>query len=254
MALDLFLTPFLTGLALALLLPVLGCYLRLRQQWLASLAYAQMAAAGALVATVAAAPALFGGLVAACLAGFLRPLSARRLSGMAGDVLLLLGGWALSVLLVATWPQAERLGHSLFDGQLYFAGERELWLAATALLVALSLLHRGHRVLMLAQLFPDFHRLRGRPMWPSQLGFDVLAALCLAVATLGLGVMAVFALAFIPPWLAFRRQRNWWQAIGRAVSLAVLAYSLAFGFALRLDLPFGPVLALLLVIGGVFIA
>ena len=37
---DLFLLPFLTGLCLALILPVLGCFLRLRDEWLAALAYA----------------------------------------------------------------------------------------------------------------------------------------------------------------------------------------------------------------------
>ena len=46
---DLFLMPFLTGLGLALLLPVLGCFLRLRDEWLAALAYAHVAAAGALL-------------------------------------------------------------------------------------------------------------------------------------------------------------------------------------------------------------
>ena len=35
---DLFLLPFLTGLGLALVLPVLGCFLRLRDEWLAALA------------------------------------------------------------------------------------------------------------------------------------------------------------------------------------------------------------------------
>ncbi len=254
MAFDLFLLPFLTGLALAVFLPVLGCYLRLRQQWLAGLAYAQMAAAGALAASFLAWPAVLGGLLAAGGAGLLRPLSARRLSGIAGDVLLLLGAWSFSVLLVASWPQAERLGHSLFDGQLYFAGERELGLALLALLTVLAVLYRGHRALLLAQLLPDFQRLRGQALWPSQVGFDVLAALALAVATLGLGVMAVFALAFIPAWLAFARQRHWSQAVGRAVLLSVVAYGLAFLLALYLDLPFGPLLALLLVVGGVLIA
>ena len=47
---DLFLLPFLTGLGLALVLPVLGCFLRLRDEWLAALAYAHVAAAGALLA------------------------------------------------------------------------------------------------------------------------------------------------------------------------------------------------------------
>ena len=43
---DLFLLPFLTGLCLALILPALGCFLRLRDEWLAALAYAHVAAAG----------------------------------------------------------------------------------------------------------------------------------------------------------------------------------------------------------------
>ncbi|KAB2921217.1 MAG: ABC transporter, partial [Dechloromonas sp.] len=47
---ELFLVPFLTGLLLAVVLPLLGCYLRLRDEWLAALAYAHVTAAGALAA------------------------------------------------------------------------------------------------------------------------------------------------------------------------------------------------------------
>ena len=43
----LFRVPFLTGLLLAGLLPLIGMYLRLRGEWLAALAFAQMASAGA---------------------------------------------------------------------------------------------------------------------------------------------------------------------------------------------------------------
>ena len=39
---DIFLIPFLTGLCLALALPILGCFLRLRDEWLAALAYARV--------------------------------------------------------------------------------------------------------------------------------------------------------------------------------------------------------------------
>ena len=52
MSTEIFLIPFLTGLGFAILLPVLGCYLRLRDEWLAALAYAHVAAAGALLALV----------------------------------------------------------------------------------------------------------------------------------------------------------------------------------------------------------
>ena len=58
---ELFLLPFLTGLGLAVLLPVLGCYLRLRDEWLAALAYANVAAAGALLGLVGGLPPAAGG-------------------------------------------------------------------------------------------------------------------------------------------------------------------------------------------------
>ena len=53
MSSEIFLIPFLTGLGFAILLPVLGSYLRLRDEWLAALAYSHVAAAGALLALVA---------------------------------------------------------------------------------------------------------------------------------------------------------------------------------------------------------
>ena len=57
-----FLQPFLTGLAFAILLPLLGAYLRLRDEWLAALAFAQTAAAGSLLALLAGLPLMLGGL------------------------------------------------------------------------------------------------------------------------------------------------------------------------------------------------
>ena len=94
----------------------------------------------------------------------------------------------------------------------------------------------------------------GLPAWPTQAGFDLLAALVLAVATLSLGVMGAFALIYIPPWLAFRRAGNWRAGLRRAVLIGVLAYVGAFALALGFDQPFGPVLAILLVGVGLLIA
>ena len=106
---DLFLIPFLTGLGLAVLLPLLGCYLRLRDEWLAALAYSHVAAAGALLALVGGLPPALGGIAAAGLAGTGKRLFAARLAGGAAYALLLLGGWAVSVLMAANQPMAERL-------------------------------------------------------------------------------------------------------------------------------------------------
>lgn len=254
MTTDLFLIPFLTGLAFAILLPILGCYLRLRDEWLAALAYSHVAAVGSLLALVVGLAPIVGGLAAAGLAGVGRRLFSRRLSGGAGDVLLLLGGWAGAILIAANEPTAERLGHALFDGQLYFAGVEQLATVAAGGLLALLILRALSAKLLLARIYPDLFRLRGLPAWPTQLGFDLLAALCLALATMSLGVMGAFALVFIPPWLAFRRAANWRAGVRLALVIACVSYVAAFALALGLDQPFGPVLAILLVLVGLLVA
>ena len=261
---DLFLIPFLTGLGLAVLLPLLGCYLRLRDEWLAALAYSHVAAAGALLALVGGLPPGPGGIAAAGLdvfggepaglAGTGRRLFAVRLAGGAAYALLLLGGWAVSVLMAANQPMAERLGHALFDGQLYFSGSDQLWLVALGVPAALLVLRWLSAHLLLAHTYPDFFRIRGLRAWPTQIGFDLLAALALAVATMSLGVMGAFALVFIPPWLAFRRAGNWRSGLLWSLSVGIAAYLGAFALALWLDQPFGPILAILLVALGLIVA
>lgn len=251
---ELFLVPFLTGLCLAIVLPLLGCYLRLRDEWLAALAYSHVAAAGALIALVAALPPALGGMAAAGLAGAGKRFLSGKLAGGASYALLLLGGWAVAVLLAANHPLAERLGHALFDGQLYFSGGDQLGLVAGGGLIALLILRRLAKNLLLAHVYPDFFRLRGLHAWPTHSGFDLLAALLLALATMSMGVMGAFALVFIPPWLAFRRAGNWRSGLLLALVIGIAAYIAAFLLALALDQPFGPVLALLLIVMGLVIA
>jgi zinc transport system permease protein len=251
---EIFLIPFLTGLGLAVLLPLLGCYLRLRDEWLAALAYSHVAAAGALLALVVGMAPAIGGVAAAGLAGAGKRLVSRRLSGGASYALLLLGGWAVAVLLAANHPMAERLGHALFDGQLYFAGIEQLWLVSLYGLLALLVLRALSSHLLLAHVYPDFFRIRGIRTWPTQTGFDLLVALALALATMSMGVMGAFALVFIPPWLAFRRGRNWRLGLLLALAIGVFSYIAAFLAALGLDQPFGPVLAVLLIVIGLVIA
>ena len=244
---ELFLIPFLTGLGLAIFLPLLGCYLRLRDEWLAALAYAHVAAAGALLALVGGLAPVIGGMAAAGLAGLGKRFFAVRLTGGASYALLFLGGWSVAVLVAANQPLAERLGHAMFDGQLYFADGSQLALVAVAGLIGLLILRLLSQHLLLAHVYPDFFRVRGMKAWPIQSGFDVLAALLLALATMNMGVMGAFALVFIPPWLAFRRARNWRGGLWLAVLIGVLSYLAAFMIALGFDQPFGPILALLLI-------
>ena len=251
---DLFVLPFLTGLCLALVLPVLGCFLRLRDEWLAALAYAHVAAAGALLALIGGVMPALGGMAAAALAGGGKRLFAGRLAGGAAFALLLLGGWAVAVLLAANQPLAEQLGHSLFDGQLYFSGVAQLALVAPWSLFAAVALVLLSRHLLLARVYPDYFTARRLRAWPVVLGFDLLAALTLALATMTMGVMGGFALVFVPAWISFRRAHSWRKGMLLAVVIGVAGYGAAFLLALGLDQPFGPVLALLLIAVGLIIA
>ncbi|MDD2742961.1 MAG: metal ABC transporter permease [Rhodocyclaceae bacterium] len=254
---QLFLIPFLTGLCLAVALPLLGCFLRLRDEWLAALAYAHVAAAGALLALIAGFVPMLGGMGAAALVGGGKQFFAQRIERSAGGAafaLLLLGGWALAVLLAANQPLAERLGHALFDGQLYFSGSDNLYLILPWCLLLIPALFWLSRQLLLARLYPDYFQARHLPVWPVVTGFDLLAALTLALATMTLGVMGSFALVFVPPWIVFRRARSWHQGLLLAALIGVLGYVAAFAIALGFDQPFGPVLALLLIAIGLVVA
>ena len=251
---ELFLTPFLNGLLLAVLLPLLGCYLRLRDEWLAALAYAHVAAAGALLGLMLGVAPVLGGGLAAAAAGVGKQLLARRLVGGAAYPVLLLAGWSLAVLIAANQPMAERLGHALFDGQLYFSENSQLLGGLLWTLISLLLLAWFSKRLLLSHLYPDFFRLRGLAAWPVQTGFDLVAAISLAMATMTMGVMGAFALVFVPPWLAFRRASCWQNGLWLALLIALFSYVTAFALALYCDQPFGPVLALILVIAGLFFA
>ncbi len=251
---DIFLIPFLTGLCLALALPILGCFLRLRDEWLAALAYAHVAAAGALLALVGGMAPAIGGMGAAALAGAGKRFFSKRLAGGAAFALMLLGGWALAVLLAANQPLAERLGHALFDGQLYFSGSDNLYFVLPWCLFSIPLLAWLSRQLLLARIYPDYFHAQHLPAWPVLSGFDLLAALTLALATMTLGVMGGFALVFVPPWIVFRRARSWHSGLLLSSLIGSVGYVAAFAIALGLDQPFGPVLALLLIAVGLLIA
>ncbi|NTV10131.1 MAG: ABC transporter [Zoogloea sp.] len=240
--------PFLTGLLFAALLPLLGMYLRLRNEWLAALAFAQTASAGALAAMALDWPMLAGGLAAAVLSAGIKGLPGR--AGESGYAMLMLAGWGAGVLLVANHPLAEQVGHALFDGQLYFAGSEHLMAAAACLVLTVPALARLSRPLLLARFFPAFFRARGLAERPRLMAFDLLTGLAVALATMSLGVMAAFSLVFIPPMVAWRWAGSWRAGLWIAAGVGVAGYVVAFGLALVLDQPFGPICGLLLVAVG----
>lgn len=254
----LFRLPFAVGLLLALVLPLLGTLLLLRDEWLAALGFAHLAAAGALLGLAAGLPALLGGIAAATAGGIAKGLG--RAQGNAVYGFMILAGWAGLLLIAANSGLGERLGHALIEGQLYFAGPLDLAAAILLMLASALALPWLMPRLLRARLLPQHAAANAaanpalgpaaRQRW--HLGFDLLGATAMAIATASIGVMAAFALVLAPAWLAFRIAPSWRWALVIAVAIGVLGYCTAFVLALLLDQPFAPVLvtALLVIIIG----
>lgn len=238
----LFLQPFVTGLIFAVALPVLGMYLRLREEWLAALSFAQLAAAGSLAAAIVELPVVAGGLIVSCAAAAFKSWLSR--GGNNGYAVLMVAGWGAAVLMLANVPAADHVGHALFDGQLYFTGASNLWSAAGFAVVGGLALAWLNRPLLLERVFPDFYRASGQSARHFHLLFDFLVAAGLALATASIGVMAAFALVFVPTMVAYQWGRNWRRSLGIAVGVSGVAYVVAFQTALMWDQPFGPVLVI----------
>jgi zinc/manganese transport system permease protein len=239
-----FLWPLLTGAIFAALLPVLGMYLRLRQEWLAALAFAQVAAAGSLGGAILGIPPQVGALACTCTAAAFKGWLAK--TGNNGYALLMITGWAVAILMLANVPIAEHLGHALFDGQLYFTGVTHFAFGAGFLAVLAAVLPWLSRKLLLERMFPDFFRASGLSARKFHLIFDLLVAAGLALATASIGVFGAFGLVFVPSMIAYWIGPNWRGALWVAVGISLLAYAAAFALALALDQPFGPVLVLVL--------
>lgn len=106
--------PFLAGLLLAGVLPVLGVLLMLRDEWLAALGLAHLAAAGALLGIALGIPALFGAGLGACAGGMAKSLTGIRGNGAYAFMILI--GWSGLMLVAANAPGGEALGYALIDG------------------------------------------------------------------------------------------------------------------------------------------
>jgi len=241
--------PFLVGLLLAFIMPPLGCYIRLRDEWLAALALSQMAAAGALFAGLIGLPPLVGAFGVAGLAGVLKGRLSR-----AGNDLYAFGisaGWAAVLLAAANITHGDEISHGLTDGQLYFATSGHLIGASLLLVVAVLVLATSSRRLLVARLMPERYTANQAPVWPLNMMFDLLVAAAIAVTTTAIGVIGTFTLIFVPASLVFRVSSGWRRAIVFSAAIGLASYVPAFAGAILLDQPFGPVfVAALLVAGG----
>ncbi|WP_295542458.1 metal ABC transporter permease [uncultured Thiohalocapsa sp.] len=248
----LFRLPFAVGLLLAVVLPLLGALLMLRDEWLAALGYAHLAAAGALLGLAAGLPAVVGGLAAAAGGGAVKGAGGGRGNAVYG--FMILGGWAALLLIGANTALGEQLGHALVEGQLYFAGPVDLAAAlALALTAAVALPWLIPRLLR-ARLLPQHDTANRLPARRWHLGFDLLAAAGMAAGTASMGLMGAFALVLVPAWISFRVAASWrWSLMWCAV-VGALGYVVAFGAALVLDQPFSPVLVAVLLAAAAGVA
>jgi zinc transport system permease protein len=247
----LFLAPFVNGLLLAILLALVGPYSRMRGEWLASLGVAQAAAAGLLLGVLLGGSATAGALLAAAVAALAKAMLGRQ-SGNDAYAVMLLVGWSAALLLAANTARGEDLSRALLEGQLYFTGTPELARIAILLAIVVVTLAVLSRQLLLGSLFPDRLVDSRRPAARYDLAFDVLVAVSLALAASVVGVMAAFALVFIPAWIAFRVASSWRAAVIWSLALGTVAYAGSFAIAILFDQPYGPVLvaALLVVSTG----
>lgn len=246
----LFRLPLAVGLLVAVSLPLLGVLLMLRDEWLAALGLAHLAAASGLVGLALHVPAVAGGAVGAMAGAVAKSVLGSR--GNTAYAFMILAGWSLTLLVAANTTLGSAMGHALVDGQLLFAGTVQLGAAAGLLLVTgVALPWLMSRVIR-ARFFPRYEKANRLPAWRWHLGFDVLVALGMAVGVGTVGLMGAFALVFVPPWLAFRIATGWRAALVISTGYGVAAFVIAFAASLALDQPFGPVLVGVL-LGGALV-
>ena len=244
----LFRVPFANGLLLAFLLPLLGAHLRLRNEWLSALGLAQVTAAGGVSAVLLGIHPLAGALGAAVLAAGVKGRAAR--SGNDVYAVLLFFGWSAALLGAANSTRGEELSHSLLEGQLYFTTWANLGAALALVTVVATAGTWLSKRLLLEHFFPESLAANGASPWKLHLAFDLLVAFSVALATESIGVMATFALVFLPPWVSFRIAASWKRALVHCAGFSVTAYVVAFVLAIVLDQPFGPMLVGALVAGS----
>ncbi|MFO7786744.1 MAG: metal ABC transporter permease [Halospina sp.] len=242
---ELFGAPFLTGALLSISLALLGCFLRLRDEWLAALGLPHMAAAGGVLGMALGLPVLVGSALATGAAAAIKSL----LPGGSNShyALMLILGWGAALMLSANVHQGSVIAEGLLRGQLYFSSHGHLYGALALLLAVLAGLKWLTRRLLTERFFPDHFPANGQARWPHGLVYHGCVVAAVVLGTQAMGAFPVFALLFIPPWVAFALARGWRQGVIASVLLALGLYVAAFLVAIGVDQPFGPTLALMLV-------
>jgi len=243
----LFLVPFLNGLLLAAALPVLGVYARLRGEWLASLGIGQAAAAGVVLGAFAGLPLAASAVAIALVAAGAKTMLGRG-NGEDTYAVMLLAGWSVALLLAANTAHGDDLSRALLQGQIYFTGLSHLAGIAGVTVAVAACLPAISRRLLLGRFFPEYFQANGVTNPRHALVFDMLVAMALALAASVVGVMAAFAVVFVPPWIAFPFAHGWRRTVAWAAGLGASAHVVSFALALALDQPYGPVVVAVLLV------
>jgi len=255
---ELFRIPLIGGALLAVSLPLLGAYLRMRSEWLAALGLSNMAAAGAALAVVLHLPVLLVSFVVVAICSGLKLVLIHTGSKRRGNdyyAFLIIFGWSLLILFSSLGHDALVLAQSLVDGQLFFIDSSKLILTLSFVVLLIVILPLISRKLLIERFFLDYFSANLASPWPHRILFELLVIIAVVISTTSIGVMSTFALMFIPPLIAFTFINGWKVAILLSSIIGLVSYLGSFVLALTLDLPFGPtqVIVLSLALGGFFV-
>jgi zinc transport system permease protein len=247
-----FIIPFFSGLIISIILSAIGVLLRLRNEWLAALGFAHLAGASALIGLAVHVPAVIGATLGATLGAVIKAVG--RFRGNTVYALMILAGWSITLLVAANTTLGSVMGHAMVEGQLYFANYLQFSAAVLLAVATITGLYWLVPIVVRSRFFPGHDAADHQEVKLWYLAFDLLAALSMAIATGIVGLMAAFALVFIPPWLAFRLGRHWKQTMAISIGFGTAGYIFSFLLALFMDQPFGPVLvSFLLVMASVLL-
>jgi len=155
---------------------------------------------------------------------------------------MLILGWGGGLFLAANIHQGAVVGEGLLRGQLYFSGPMHLFTTLTVSGLFLATLPWLNRRLLTQRFFPDHFSANQKASWTHEAWFHLLLVATVVPGTLAMGALPVFALFFVPAWVAFPLARGWKQGLFFCVGIGVLAYLSAFSLAIVIDQPFGPTL------------
>lgn len=245
---ELFAQALLAGLALALLLAPLGCFVLWRRMAYFGDAIAHAALLGVALALLSngALPVMLGVLGVASIMALLLPRLSRNRKLSPDTVLGVLAYGALSLALVLLSAQAHLrvdVNAYLFGDILAMSGEEILWLWVAAAASA-SLLLRWRQGLVLSAIDPALAAVEGVNTPRLATYFTLLLAAVIALCIKLAGALLLGALLIIPAAAARLWARSPAQMVALACAISVVAVLGGVRVSFLADAPSGPSMVL----------